>query len=108
MNAAEQKERSTVTHQLEKRLNEQFDAVVNEFDAQLEQIARHRVADLLTIAGLEAQLADLDHRTLNNLAASYDEISGKLVVIEAGINRVGNDFTRRTFWQRLRWLFRGV
>ena len=106
MNATEQKERSTVVHQLEKRLEQKFEAVIGAFDEELERLAKQRVADLMTIAGIEAQLVDIDARVLDkghicdDRWLAINETTSKLL-------RRQVMFEMRTFRQRMNWIFRG-
>ena len=99
MNPQEQAERRTAVSALDQRLT----AVADGFDEVIEEIYRKRTADLMTISGLEALIADVDARLSGQLADWADSTN-------ADINGVRLDlvmFRRMTFWQRMKWLLTG-
>lgn len=122
MNPVEQKERATAVHALEKRLNEQFEAVITKFDEELESIYRKRTADGMTASAQASQIeqwmgetqgllnglrkANLDayNVAIENTDREFKQVYSWLNDEHAALH----DHLNLTFWGRLKWLFRGI
>lgn len=121
MNPTEQKERSTAVHAVEVRLTEKFDAVIEQFDVELERLARARVADLMTISGLEHQIVEVDAKWLERMDAMDERVNNTIstywTMRDADIKSMYesdmllakylDEFRKMGWWERIMWMVFG-